>query len=390
VRGDLDWVVMKCLDKDRNRRYETANDLAKDVRRFLTNEPIAARPPTAVYRFRKTVRRNKLAFVAGGAVLAALIGGLGISIWLFIRETRAHEQTFAAEQKQERLRELAEQNRQLSEARLYAADMNLTEQALAAGNVSRARDLLNAHRPQSGLPDFRGFEWRYFWKQCQSGQETTLHGHVGEVSGLSFSPDGQTLVTCGADRLLRLWDLRTKLEIAVLRGHENWPNSAIFSRDGRVIASACDDGTTKLWDVASRTEITTLTGHVGKVFDSSFSPDGTLATCGEDGTVRLWNVASHRELAVLRHTAALLSCDFSRDGTLLATGGQDRRVTLWDVASRQTVGVLLGHDHEVQRMTFSPDGKTLATASEGESIRLWDVASRQEITALKSDTARFT
>src|SRR3954469_20386404 len=124
VRGDLDWVVMKCLDKDRKRRYETAADLAADIRRFLTHEPIMARPPTAMYRLSKTVRRNKIAFVAVGAVLTTLIGGLALSIWLFIRETRAHERTIAAEQKQERLRELAEKNGQLAEARLYAADMN--------------------------------------------------------------------------------------------------------------------------------------------------------------------------------------------------------------------------------------------------------------------------
>src|SRR5208282_5602073 len=78
VRGDLDWIVMKALEKDRTRRYDTANGLAADIQRHLGNEPIAARPPTRLYRFQKLVRRNKLAFAAVGAVVAALIIGLGV------------------------------------------------------------------------------------------------------------------------------------------------------------------------------------------------------------------------------------------------------------------------------------------------------------------------
>ena len=62
VRGDLDWIVMKCLEKDRTRRYETANGLAQDIERHLNNEPVVARPPSRLYRFQKVVRRNKLAF----------------------------------------------------------------------------------------------------------------------------------------------------------------------------------------------------------------------------------------------------------------------------------------------------------------------------------------
>src|SRR5687767_14335359 len=75
LRGDLDWIVMKCLDKDRTRRYETANGLAMDVRRHLQSEPVTARPPSHLYRFQKLVRRNKLAVSAAAAVSVALILG---------------------------------------------------------------------------------------------------------------------------------------------------------------------------------------------------------------------------------------------------------------------------------------------------------------------------
>jgi serine/threonine protein kinase/tetratricopeptide (TPR) repeat protein len=89
VRGDLEWIVMKCLEKDRARRYETANGLARDVQRYLADEPIAARPPGNLYRFQKLVRRHKLIFAAGGTATAALIIGLAVSMWLLFREKAA-------------------------------------------------------------------------------------------------------------------------------------------------------------------------------------------------------------------------------------------------------------------------------------------------------------
>jgi serine/threonine protein kinase/tetratricopeptide (TPR) repeat protein len=85
VRGDLDWIVMKCLEKDRTRRYETANGLATDLSRHLNNEPIVARPPSRLYRFQKTVQRNKLVFAAASAVVAALVIGLTVSTAMYFK-----------------------------------------------------------------------------------------------------------------------------------------------------------------------------------------------------------------------------------------------------------------------------------------------------------------
>jgi serine/threonine protein kinase/tetratricopeptide (TPR) repeat protein len=101
IRGDLDWIVMKTLEKDRTRRYETANGLAVDIQRHLDDEPVIARPPSNLYRFQKLVRRNKLAFAAGAAVLLVLLGGIAASTWQAIRATRA-------EREQTRLRQVAE------------------------------------------------------------------------------------------------------------------------------------------------------------------------------------------------------------------------------------------------------------------------------------------
>ena len=99
VRGDLDWIVMKCLEKDRTRRYETANGLAEDVVRHLNNEPVTARPPGGIYRLQKLVRRHKLMFSVGAAVTAALVIGLALSTWFFFQERAARQRAVAAEMK---------------------------------------------------------------------------------------------------------------------------------------------------------------------------------------------------------------------------------------------------------------------------------------------------
>jgi tetratricopeptide (TPR) repeat protein/tRNA A-37 threonylcarbamoyl transferase component Bud32 len=92
VRGDLDWIVMKCLEKERHRRYETANGLAVDIQRHLASEPVVACPPTNLYRLQRLVRRNKVVFGAAAAVAAALVFGLGLSTWLFFGERAARRQ----------------------------------------------------------------------------------------------------------------------------------------------------------------------------------------------------------------------------------------------------------------------------------------------------------
>ena len=101
LQGDLDWIVMKCLEKDRTRRYETANGLAADLKRHLNNEPVQACPPSAAYRFQKSFRRNKLVFTAGAAVAAALVFGILVSVWQAVRATHAKRDALSARQQAE-------------------------------------------------------------------------------------------------------------------------------------------------------------------------------------------------------------------------------------------------------------------------------------------------
>jgi serine/threonine protein kinase len=148
VHGDLDWIVMKALEKDRTRRYETANGFAMDVQRHLSNEPVAACPPSNLYRFQKLARRNKLAFVAGASVLLVLLAGIAASTWQAVRATRAeHEQT--------RLREQAE-NARNDEARERAKAVTNEKKAAAEAAKSQQvaqfmKDMLKGVAPSVAL-----------------------------------------------------------------------------------------------------------------------------------------------------------------------------------------------------------------------------------------------
>jgi len=117
LKGDLDWIVMKCLEKDRSRRYDTANGLAADLRRHLSNEPVVARPPSATYRFQKAFRRNKIFFTAGTAVVMALILGLGLAAVGLRRATKERNSAVVARTAEEAQRRQAQQA-QANEAQL--------------------------------------------------------------------------------------------------------------------------------------------------------------------------------------------------------------------------------------------------------------------------------
>jgi len=126
LRGDLDWIVMKALEKDRNRRYQTANGFGMDVHRYLNNEPILARPPSRLYRLQKLVRRNQTTFAAIVAVSVALMAGFGTSTWLFFREREARREAESAQRVETELRAEADARANISQAALLISRNDMT------------------------------------------------------------------------------------------------------------------------------------------------------------------------------------------------------------------------------------------------------------------------
>jgi len=154
LQGDLDWIVMKALEKDRKRRYETVNALAMDIQRYLNNEPVLARPPSRSYRLQKLVRRNKTLFASGAAITLVLVCGLAVSTWMFWREREARQRAVAAEREQMRLREAAERGLQ--------TEAELRRQAEAREKITQAASLIGlgkideADRVIADIPPMRG------------------------------------------------------------------------------------------------------------------------------------------------------------------------------------------------------------------------------------------
>ena len=153
LKGDLDWIVMKCLEKDRTRRYDTANGLAFDLKRHLNNEPVLARPPSAAYKFQKAFRRNKVAFTAGVTVAIALLLGIIISTWQSVRATRAQREAVSARQEAEASESKAiaakaneAKSRQQAEANAQKAE---SEAARSASVARFMKDMLKGVGPSA-------------------------------------------------------------------------------------------------------------------------------------------------------------------------------------------------------------------------------------------------
>jgi serine/threonine protein kinase/tetratricopeptide (TPR) repeat protein len=151
VRGDLDWIVMKCLDKDRARRYDTAAGLARDIERYLQDEPVEARPPSAVYRLRKFARKNRRLLVTSVAFVLLLVLGAVASVWQAIRATAAQHLAQANEQQAVAEKGRADEEAAIARAvndflqndLLGQADISNQEQSGARNRAITVRELLD-------------------------------------------------------------------------------------------------------------------------------------------------------------------------------------------------------------------------------------------------------
>ena len=399
LKGDLDWIVMKALEKDRTRRYDTANGLAMDITRYLTNEPVVARPPSTAYRVQKFVRRNRLPVTAGAVVAITLIVGVVLSSLGFVQARLQRNRAVASAADAKSRQAEAEASDLMARQNAYVADMNLAEVAYSAGNLGRTRELLEGTRPQPGAVELRDWEWRYLWRGCRSDALFTLGQQFEQIRALSFSPDGQQLAVGESDGRVALWNVAVRKEIKVIeaKGHAGL---AAFSPRGDLFACAAEENSVTLWNAKTWTAQAHLV--TGGLKALAFSGDGTrLATLSRTTNstlqAQLWNVATASLIQTFHAGVLPVAGDggviaLSSDGSAVAVGETDSRIQVWDSATGKTTASFIGHnDGAITALAISPDDKILASGSgyTDGTVKLWGFKTGRPIASLTNHLTKW-
>jgi WD40 repeat protein len=449
VPRDLEAICLKCLEKEPERRYASAQMLAEDLRAWLAHRPIAARPAGLFKRGALFARRSPaLAAIYGLTAAVVLLTGFEGMIARPWRAAKlAASQTLAARGGEEQARIAAEKASadaedarglaRFAQARVaaveYGRTMEAAHQALRDDHVVEAVALLGGTRP--GL---RGWEWRFVSSLCRP-ELVSLRGPKDGFYSAGFRSDGAQIVTLHQSGAVQFWDAKTGRELAARKGHtirsgaspsSDWSRvvtpiegsaaqiwivqtgavtstlsphtspvvAAAFSRDGRRVVTTCEDGVSKVWDAAAGTEIATFRGNRPLLAPgqrtaagdaSVFRPDGTsVASADREGLVKLWDAATGHESRAFAGEAPCESLAFSEDGARLLVGYQDGGTArVWDVNSGAHVLTLRGHTGSVLGAAFSPDGFWIVTASEDHSARIWNARNGTPVLTLTGHTA---
>jgi WD40 repeat protein len=423
VRGELDWIAMKALEKDRNRRYESASALAADVQRYLRDEPVQACPPSAGYRLRKLLRRNKgPTLAAAGVVLALVAGVLGTTLGMIraVNEGKQKEAALGVAQQSERdaTDQLFQALWNRARAGRYSRQPGQRLDSLAAvAQAARIRPderLRDEATAALALPDVRRVPG---WHAAPPGTATLAYGgqyHLyaradapGSISirsipddrevrrivagpilkeYLFFSPDERFLLGLGEGDALRVW--RVADGQPALRDELRGCRAHAFSPDGRRLA-VCREELLLCFDLATGQEVKRwrLPATARAL---AFHPDNGKLAVGYLGP-RAASVYDAASGALLTDLPVGAMGDqvvaWHPDGERLAVAGSDPRIQVWDVAARRQLATLEGHAQRVTTLTFHPEGELLASHGWDGQLMLWHPSSGRQLMRLTSASA---
>ncbi|MFH0992132.1 MAG: caspase family protein [bacterium] len=227
------------------------------------------------------------------------------------------------------------------------------------------------------------------WEVSTGREIRTFTEHTNSIYSASFSPDGKYALTGGKDSTAKLWEVSTGKVFRNFKGHRDMVSSVACSPDGKYVAIGYRHETTmKLLEISTGTEVHTFTGHKDNITSIAFSPDGKYVLTGSwDQTAKLWEVATGRGLRTFSgHTANVRSVAYSPDGNYILTGGGDSTAKLWGVSTGKEVRTFTGHTNFLLSVAFSPDGKYVMTGSGDRTAKLWDVSTGKVIHTFKKHT----
>ena len=418
LRGDAETIVLKALEKDRERRYRSAAELGEDVRRFLAGDPISAQPPTLAYQLQIFARQHRVAFRGFVATLLMLVLGIvGTSSGML----RAQQQTGRAERaEQHATLEAARANDRAAEA---TKQTRIAEDEAARADVERQRALDQERLTQyatvqasleAGDPgparkaleqvpeDRRGWEWSHFATRPDQSLGPPILERSESLGTIARNDDYLAVVAAGSEPRIILFDARDPAlpERGGVEGTINWPSLALHPHRPLVAASfQIDTGSmagyrAEVYDIA-RPRAPRLVAR-SEVFPATveciaFHPTEPVMAVGSlDGSLSLWSTRPEdvrqtsdgpiaRRLDTLReHDLHLRGVEFSPDGRYLASCGYEKIVLLWNVTDPEharLVARLRGHQYYVMDLAFDSTGRRLATASMDNTVRLWDIGS---------------
>ncbi len=395
IPGDVEAIVMKALAKDKERRYQSAAELASDIRRFLADEPIEAKRDSALYLLRKNVKRYRgaLSFAAGFVVLLA-----AFAIWASSQARINHR--LAIESIHARNAAIAESERANETAERLALEISQSNiergRALAtAGNLLDAERLIweeYLHRPDS-----ISARWALRELYTHYPIQSSHHSQIEHIRTTALSPDERLLATAGDSSRIEIWDRIERRVIAALDVQEAFVGEICFSLDGAILAAACNDGKLRLWNCNDWRSAGVLTGHQRIATSLRFVSGGSrLLSVGADGVIRAWDTSSGVCLAAFNaHRSSILRLRVHPDGRRIATSSSDRTIVLWDLErllhgiateaprgeapvappDNAKLATLRGHVDRVTTIAFSPDGKTLASSGSNfdRALRIWNL-----------------